>query len=83
VPVSSRNIKFTIHLLPSAYRSSSRGDGTWEDFLALNGKMYCRHVIMWLASGFGKTAYEVILLKLGAKIINLGVIGNLFNVQTR
>jgi hypothetical protein len=40
---------------------------------------------MWLVSkilksfsGFGKTAYEVILLKLGPKIINLGVIGNLF-----
>lgn len=57
--------------------------------MALNEKMYCRHVIMWLVSqilksfpGFGKTAHEVILLQLGAKIINLGIIGNLFNVQT-
>jgi hypothetical protein len=58
--------------------------------LALNEKMYYRHVIMWLVSqilksfsGFGKTAYEVILLKLGAKIINLSFIGNLLNVETR
>jgi hypothetical protein len=69
-------MKLSIHLLFSAYTSPSRGDGTWEDFLALNEKMYCGHVIMRLVSqilksfsGFARTAYEVILLKLGAKII--------------
>jgi hypothetical protein len=61
-----------------------------KDFSALNERIKYRHVIVWLVSqipksfsGFGETARELILLKLGVKTTNLAVLGNSLYVQPR